>query len=324
MRNLAKRYFLLSMIFFTLSLFLGVQADASSINLEVNGQTLDSEETLVLQGRTYVPVREVTELLGAEVKWNKKLQEVVLIQGDKIVKFEIGKKKVYRNDETLMMDAPAVVEDGSAFVPVRFVSEALHYNVDWDKQTNTILITEKPTYLVEKGDTLSSISEKTGVSISDLKAWNQITDDLIVEGSHLVLEDVNFSSVNELKANAVVSYQDEEFEWLAKIIHLEAMDEPYEGRVAVGAVVINRVQSSQFPNSIKDVIFAPGQFTPAGNGKIYNTTPSDSDYKAAKEALSGTDPVEGALYFYNPKVSTSTFFNSKSRVGEIGGHRFVK
>lgn len=108
---------------------------------------------------------------------------------------------------------------------------------------------------------------------------------------------------------------------LARAIHSEARGEPYEGQVAVGAVVVNRVKHPSFPNSIPDVIFQPGAFTAVSDGQIW-LEPNAAAYKAATDALSGWDPSNGAIYYWNPAVATSTWIWSRPVHKRIGKHVF--
>lgn len=111
---------------------------------------------------------------------------------------------------------------------------------------------------------------------------------------------------------------------LARLINGEARGESYQGQVAVGAVVLNRVKSSQFPNTIPAVIYQKGQFSCVTDGQFNKAIAKDSTvYKAAKEALSGVDPSNGALYFYNPKTAKSKWLFSLKTVATIGNHRFA-
>lgn len=112
---------------------------------------------------------------------------------------------------------------------------------------------------------------------------------------------------------------------LARLINGEARGEPYEGQVAVGAVVLNRVKSAEFPNTISSVIYQKGQFSCVKDGQFDKPIAKDSTvYKAAKEAISGADPSNGALYFYNPKTAKSKWLFSLKTVKTIGNHRFAK
>ncbi|HEX3047091.1 MAG TPA: cell wall hydrolase, partial [Bacillota bacterium] len=120
---------------------------------------------------------------------------------------------------------------------------------------------------------------------------------------------------------------DPDFILLAKLITAEAGNEPYEGQVAVGAVVLNRVNSTEFPNSIREVIYQSNQFSSLP--LLGSTEPTESCLKAAKDALAGIDPSHGALYFYNPATSSPEglhfFATANLRITvRIGNHVFLK
>ncbi|MBQ8044060.1 MAG: cell wall hydrolase [Clostridia bacterium] len=112
---------------------------------------------------------------------------------------------------------------------------------------------------------------------------------------------------------------------LARLINGEARGEPYKGQVAVGAVVMNRVKSSEFPDTISGVIYQKGQFSCVTDGQFNKAIDEDSTvYKAAQEALNGADPTNGCLFFYNPKTSKSKWLYTRQTVITIGSHRFAK
>lgn len=116
--------------------------------------------------------------------------------------------------------------------------------------------------------------------------------------------------------------------WLSRIIHAEAGGEPYRGKVAVGNVILNRVSSREFPNTVKGVIFEYykniPQFSPVADGTIYNT-PSAESIQAAKDALNGVKPVGTSTYFFNPDKAAGTWIvNNKTYVTRIGEHVFYK
>ena len=112
---------------------------------------------------------------------------------------------------------------------------------------------------------------------------------------------------------------------MARAINGEARGEPYEGQVAVGAVILNRVKDSRFPNSISGVIYQPGAFTAVSDGQI-NVTISEGStvYKAAQDAINGWDPTSGCLYYFNPSTATNKWIWSRPLVKTIGKHRFCK
>lgn len=114
-----------------------------------------------------------------------------------------------------------------------------------------------------------------------------------------------------------------EVELLARVINGEARGEPYAGQVAVGAVVLNRVRSSSFPNTIAGVVYQNGAFTAVTDGQI-NASVSSSCYSAARDALNGWDPTGGAIYYYNPATATSSWIWSRPIITQIGKHVFCK
>ena len=118
------------------------------------------------------------------------------------------------------------------------------------------------------------------------------------------------------------SYSENDVYLLAKVIYGEARGESYTGQVAVGAVVLNRVKSSSFPNTISGVVYQPYAFTAVADGQI-NLAPNETAKKAARDALNGWDPSGGALYYYNPKTATSSWIFSRTTIVTIGNHVFA-
>lgn len=108
---------------------------------------------------------------------------------------------------------------------------------------------------------------------------------------------------------------------LSKLVYAEARGEPYKGQVAVAAVVLNRVSSSSFPNTISGVVYQSGAFTCVNNGSI-NNTPDSECIRAAREALNGWDPTGGCLYYYNPKTAVDDWIRTRTIKTVIGNHSF--
>ncbi len=131
---------------------------------------------------------------------------------------------------------------------------------------------------------------------------------------------------NTLKALGLTTttngYSSSDIYLLAKCVHAEARGEPYVGQVAVAAVILNRVKSPEFPNTISGVIYQPWAFTAVNDGQI-NLEPNDSAYSAAKDAMNGWDPSYGCLYYYNPETATSKWIWSRQTVVTIGKHVFA-
>jgi len=115
--------------------------------------------------------------------------------------------------------------------------------------------------------------------------------------------------------------RNDDVQLLARLIHAEAQAEPYIGKVAVGAVALNRVESPSFPNTLAGVIYQPGAFESVTNGRI-NLTPSQESVRAAIDALNGWDPTYGALFFWNPYKKVSAWIWSRPIVTQIGKHVF--
>ena len=111
-----------------------------------------------------------------------------------------------------------------------------------------------------------------------------------------------------------------DLELLARLISAEARGEPYEGQVAVGAVVLNRVEHASFPNSVSGVIYQSGAFS-CLDGQ-FDGPVAESAYRAAQDALNGSDPSGGAIYYFNPATATSQWIWSRPLIVQIGSHRF--
>ena len=192
-----------------------------------------------------------------------------------------------------------------------------------------------------RGDTVKLIQQK-------LKRWgyyNGIVDGIF--GSQTRQAVRYFQSKNGLKVDGIVgpktlaalgisqnqisggsssgsvgSFSNADVQLLARLIYGEARGESYTGQIAVGAVVMNRLKSSKFPNTISGIIYQPYAFTAVNDGQI-NLTPNDRAYKAAKEAMNGYDPTYGAIYYYNPATATSSWIFSRKTTVVIGNHVFA-
>ena len=134
---------------------------------------------------------------------------------------------------------------------------------------------------------------------------------------------VDKSSTNNVSKAKSTSTSD--IQLMARAINGEARGEPYEGQVAVGAVILNRVKDSRFPNSISGVIYQPGAFTAVSDGQINAVISEGSTvYKAAQDAINGWDPTSGCVYYFNPNTATNKWIWSRPLVKTIGKHRFCK
>ncbi|MGE5704675.1 MAG: cell wall hydrolase [Clostridia bacterium] len=122
--------------------------------------------------------------------------------------------------------------------------------------------------------------------------------------------------------SAEKSFSKRDIDLLARLIYFEGRGEPYSGKVAIGAVVMNRVDSDEFADTLEGVVMTPGAFSPVRNGQLGNRTNAECR-KAALEALSGKDPTNGALYFYNPRTATDRWIFSRPHAITIGNHVFA-
>lgn len=132
-----------------------------------------------------------------------------------------------------------------------------------------------------------------------------------------------YSSSNSSSSGSSSSSNTNNVNLLARLIYGEARGEPYTGQVAVGAVVMNRVKSSSFPNSISGVIYQSGAFDAVKDGQI-NLSPDSTAKKAAQDAINGWDPSYGAIYYFNPSTATNKWIWSRPMTVTIGRHRFCK
>lgn len=128
---------------------------------------------------------------------------------------------------------------------------------------------------------------------------------------------------NKPSGSGSSSYTSSDLYLMAKAIYAEGRGESYTGQVAIGAVIMNRVKSSSFPNTIAGVIYQKGAFTAVDDGQI-NLEPNQTAYDAARDAMNGWDPTYGCLYYYNPAVATSAWIFNRPTVTVIGKHVFAK
>lgn len=131
------------------------------------------------------------------------------------------------------------------------------------------------------------------------------------------------SSGSSSSSGTSSSYTSSDTYLLAKCIYAEARGESYVGQVAVGAVILNRVRSTSFPNTISGVVYQKGAFTSVSDGQI-NLAPDKTAMNAAQDAINGWDPTYGCIYYYNPAVATSSWIFSRPTVTTIGKHVFAK
>lgn len=132
-----------------------------------------------------------------------------------------------------------------------------------------------------------------------------------------------YSSSSSGSSNSSSNVSSSNLNLLSRVIYGEARGEPYTGQVAVAAVVLNRIKSSSFPNTVSGVVYQAGAFDCVSDGQI-NLTPNETAKKAAQDALNGWDPTYGAIYYFNPATATNKWIWSRPMTITIGKHRFCK
>lgn len=203
-----------------------------------------------------------------------------------------------QEDESQVADA-AVLKQGS--------------RGDLVKEVQTKLI--KWGYLTGRADGI--FGAKTKAAVIKFQRKNGLTADGIIGTRTAQALGISLSS-NTSSSQTTSSTN---LNLLARVVYGEARGEPYTGQVAVAAVVLNRVKSSSFPNTVAGVVYQSGAFDCVSDGQI-NLTPNQSAYNAARDALNGWDPTYGCLFYYNPRTATSKWMLSRTVKLNIGNHAF--
>lgn len=176
-------------------------------------------------------------------------------------------------------------------------------------------------HTVTAGETLSHLSLRYHVSVADIKRANGLSSDTIRIGQKLWIPLDVITSRPASRSGIRCQVSAEEMTLLAKAVYGEARGEEHLGQTAIAAVILNRVESSEFPDTIYDVIFEPWAFTCVADGQ-FELTPNAMAYEAVRDALEGIDPTYGSLYYWNPATATSTWIWSRAVVTQIGRHIF--
>ena len=165
--------------------------------------------------------------------------------------------------------------------------------------------------------------EKTRQAVIKFQKKYGLTADGVVGPATAAKLGVSLSgSVTASSTSSSGGYSSSDVTLLARLVYAEARGEPYKGQVAVAAVVLNRVRSSEFPNTIAGVIYQKNAFSCVSDGQI-NLTPNAESKRAAQDALGGWDPSGGSLYYYNPNTASDSWIFSRTTVTVIGNHRFA-
>jgi len=312
---------LLTVVPFSASAAVKDSREVENTRVILDGSPIELGSPLhMVNGRMFMPAGLVAKALSASVTWDADAQEAIFItKSDDEVILGDGVPTVYFNDQRYVLDAVPYLIDGRLYVPVRYVAEFLHADIHWNDEEQTLTITSVPLETVSDDNTLADISARHGLSQAQVVKRNGFSSkESIKNGMKLA---VIIPSVLENKAKP---FTESEYQLLAKLVQVESGYESYEGQLAVANVILNRVEHPSFPSTIKDVIYSGKQFPPAHNGLLDRSKPNASVLKATKDALNGKNNVEGALYFFNPRYSKGSFWDSLNVVATIGNHRFAK
>jgi N-acetylmuramoyl-L-alanine amidase len=162
-------------------------------------------------------------------------------------------------------------------------------------------------HVIKQGESIWDIAKQYGVPIQTLKEVNNNENNVAEPGKTVIIPHVMNESDKEL---------------LARLVHAEAKGEPYRGKVAVAGVVLNRLDSGEFPDSVRDVIYQKNQFSPVGDGSINKAAGKDA-VRAVNEAIAIHGYTNDALYFWNPSISDSEWMKKLDCIKIIGGHHFA-
>jgi len=176
---------------------------------------------------------------------------------------------------------------------------------------------------VQRGESLFLLARNYNTTSEALMEINNMSGHILLAGQRLFIPTGSSAPVAVHQAHRIADVTDEEMVLLARTVYSEARGEPFEGQVAVAAVVLNRVRHPQFPNSISGVIFEPWAFTAVHDGQFW-LTPNETAYRAVGEALAGSDPSQGAIFYYNPVTATNRWIRSRSIITKIGRHLFAR
>ena len=250
-----------------LAFTVGHTAYAHSVTVNVDGEPLNAVSH-VRDGVTYTPLVPLLDALGGwETVWNADTRSALASTDLFVLQVPAGEDYVFADGFLFGLNGECYIEDGRTYVPLRALANLLGAEVHFTDFDTPILVT-------------------TGRALS---------------------------------------YTDEDLYWLSRVISAESQGESLYGQIAVGNVVLNRVASSAFPNTIKSVIFDTNyavQFEPTANGTIYNT-PTAQSVLAARLVLNGTNAVGDCMYFFNPSLSAGKWIReNRTYLTTIGCHRF--
>ena len=261
-------------------------ASAAIVSVNINGTSLYQSQDLLKSGVTYVPLRAFADYVGDfQISWNGSTRTATIKDQNLVITARVGDRYITSNGYRITSDAPNLLLDNRIYVPIRSIAEAMGLTVTWNASRRIAVVSGNYEADGSSGNT-------TGGNASN----------------------INQSNINQ-----------EDLYWLSRIISAESRGESMAGKIAVGTVVMNRVKSSMYPNTVYGVIFDQKygtQFTPVTNGAIYNE-PTAESVEAARRVLAGERTDSRILFFVNEKLAPNNWISkNRTYIMTIGNHKF--
>ena len=266
--------------------------EPASVSVRFSNKASPHIEGKLISNTTYVALRSFLNSIGVfNIKWSQKSKTATAVSENVTISVQIDKYELFVNDRKIYMIAENKLIENTTYVPIRPLAEALGYEVSWTQSTKTVILSKTSS------------------------------------GSGDVPEDGTLGTYGQFSARADSYYDYDDLYWLSRIISAEARGESIEGMLAVGSVVMNRMNHKNYPNSVKEVIFDDKygiQFTPVANGYVYKD-PTDKSIFAAKIVLEGYRINNEIIYFVDTKISPNSWVERNNTfVFKIGCHSFFK
>lgn len=226
--------------------------------------------------------------------------------------------KIEKNEQLAYLDLDKDNKD-IEYVKIEEEKQIINYEVE-EKENNKLYKGKKK--LIQKGEN----GEKVTVYRTVYKGDNRVKRDVLYEHARQpISERVEIGTKEEtiIARGESISASASDLDVLASLIQAEAGGEPYLGKVAVGAVCVNRLKTGRYGGSIRNVIYAPNQFCTVRLGMLRTVSKDSDSYRAAVQAFNGDDPSNGSLYFYNPRTASSSWSKSRPVKAKIGNHVFT-
>ena len=267
----------------------------NNVNIKLNGRQICQNEAKLINNTTYIALRSFLNAVDTiDITWSQKSKTATARSAVYHISVQIDKCELFVNDTRITTIAENKLIDNKTYVPIRPLAEGMGFSVTWVGSSKTVILNSE---------------HKDNVNDED-KA-----------------PDESYGTYGSYTARSDSHYDREDLYWLSRIISAESRGESLEGKLAVGTVVMNRVDSKIYPDTIKEVVFDNKyavQFTPTKNGSIYNEPTKESVF-AAKIILEGYRMDDKVIYFVDTKASPNSWVElNRIFVFKIGCHSFFK